>query len=426
MIKSNRIYRKLLGCKKSLEVANFCTATSIIPESKVPVSKFRPRRALIVSKLTKYEFEQIRHPIMNEEELEKFLRNRGTDYEALLYYHNLHKNIEFEVAKGFKDQGVDVKVVNRLNICPDNHLKWGDIIVPVGGDGTFLLAAGRASPSFTERQHTPVVGFNSDPKRSEGRLMLPKQYTSNIPDAVKKILTGDFKWMNRSRIRITLLGNNANIPYPIDLHEYNVGPVDHKDHFIDGPTILHKIDEAHHKDTKRMLPYLALNEVFIGETVSARVSHLHLRIDNEEKVTKTKSSGLCVSTGTGSTSWHTSINRLTKKNVQELLDILKKQASILNGVDPAKIADEFNNNLVFPPDDPRLCYSIREQICVGVWPNPKGLESRGFAKTIFVKSRCIDAGLVIDGSIAYPFNDGTRALLEIHPSDALLTVNMNE
>ena len=25
-------------------------------------------------------------------------------------------------------------------------------------------------------------------------------------------------------------------------------------------------------------------------------------------------------------------------------------------------------------DDPRLCYSIREQICVGVWPNPKGKE----------------------------------------------------
>lgn len=77
-------------------------------------------------------------------------------------------------------------------------------------------------------------------------------------------------------------------------------------------------------------------------------------------------------------------------------------------------------------DDPRLCYSIREQICVGVWPNPKGLESRGFATTFFVKSRCIDASLVIDGSIAYPFNDGTRALLEIHPSDALLTVNLKE
>jgi NAD+ kinase len=34
------------------------------------------------------------------------------------------------------------------------------------------------------------------------------------------------------------------------------------------------------------------------------------------------------------------------------------------------------------------------------------------------------AGLVIDGSIAYPFNDGTKVLLEVHPEDALLTITM--
>lgn len=98
-------------------------------------------------------------------------------------------------------------------------------------------------------------------------------------------------------------------------------------------------------------------------------------------------------------------------------------------------------------EDPRLCYSIREQICVGVWPNPKGFESRNFANNLYIKSRCIDAsklqyshadlcddlisrvlisGLVIDGSIAYPFNDGTKSLLEVLPEDALLTIKMKE
>lgn len=284
----------------------------------------------------------MRHCVMNAEELEKFLRNRGTDYEAVMYYHTLHKSVEQKVAHEFRNQGVEVKVVTRLNISPDNHLKWADIIVPVGGDGTFLLAAGRASPLFTERTHTPVIGFNSDPKRSEGRLMLPKQYSTNIAGAVKKILTGDFRWMRRSRIRITLLGTSANIPHPIDLHEYNVGPVDHKDVFIE------TANGAPSKLSKRMLPYLALNEVFIGETVAARVSHLHLKIDDADRFTKTKSSGLCVSTGTGSTSWLTSINRLSDKNVETLLDILKRHASTINGVDPSKIADEYNENLVFP------------------------------------------------------------------------------
>lgn len=199
----------------------------------------------------------MRHPVMNADELEKFLRNRGTDYEAVMYYHNLHKNVEIEVAKTFQQLGVDVKVTNRVTISPDD-MKWADVIVPVGGDGTFLLAAGRASPFFTDRQHMPVIGFNSDPKRSEGRLMLPKQYTTNVVGALKKILSGQLKWMHRSRIRITLLGNNANILHPIDLHEYNVGAVEHKDVFIENPRLK---NECHAKETKRMLPYLALNEV---------------------------------------------------------------------------------------------------------------------------------------------------------------------
>lgn len=67
-------------------------------------------------------------------------------------------------------------------------LSWADVIIPIGGDGTFLLAAGRANPLFSQIQHKiPVVGFNSDPKRSEGRLMLPKHYSSNPEDAVKQI-----------------------------------------------------------------------------------------------------------------------------------------------------------------------------------------------------------------------------------------------
>lgn len=35
------------------------------------------------------------------------------------------------------------------------------------------------------------------------------------------------------------------------------------------------------------------------------------------------------------------------------------------------------------------------------------------------------AGLVIDGSIAYPFNDGAKALLEVHPEDSLLTISIS-
>lgn len=86
-------------------------------------------------------------------------------------------------------------------------------------------------------------------------------------------------------------------------------------------------------------------------------------------------------------------------------------------MDVKAICDEYNNQLIFPAgkcfstnikkikfnwilyfclyiiltDDPRLCYSIREQICVGVWPNPKGFDSHGFCRSMLIKSRCMDA-----------------------------------
>lgn len=89
------------------------------------------------------------------------------------------------------------------------------------------------------------------------------------------------------------------------------------------------------------------------------------------------------------------------------------------------IATQYNQNLRFGPDDPRLCYSIREQICVGVWPSPRNFKARKFVNNLFVKSRCIDANLVIDGSISYPFNDGAKALLEVYPEDSLLTISLD-
>jgi NAD+ kinase len=235
--------------------------------SQAKNNKLRIRKALIVTKITRYEFEKIRHPELNDSELEEKIRCRGTDYDALKYYHNLHKGVEEKVIASFKNAGVEVKLVNRLTINRD-CLRWTDIIVPVGGDGTFLLAASRASPLFIDNS-VPIVGFNSDPKRSEGRLMLPKQFTTDVDDAVKRIQTGEFDWMHRSRIRITILNTNGNAPVPIDLHEYNTAPVEHKEVIVNEPSLIDQINgngsaEKKKKFTKRMLPYLALNEVKIN------------------------------------------------------------------------------------------------------------------------------------------------------------------
>ena len=66
------------------------------------------------------------------------------------------------------------------------------------------------------------------------------------------------------------------------------------------------------------MPVLALNEVFLGESLSSRVSYLEVKFDNNP-VMKTRNSGLCISTGTGSTSWTFNISKLTHQSVETIL-----------------------------------------------------------------------------------------------------------
>lgn len=73
-------------------------------------------------------------------------------------------------------------------------------------------------------------------------------------------------------------------------------------------------------------------------------------------------------------------------------------------------------------DDPKLCYSIRDLIVTDAMSVPKGMHPRGFCRKITVRSQCHDAGLVLDGGIAVPFNFGTIAEIETFPEDSLRTI----
>lgn len=80
--------------------------------------------------------------------------------------------------------------------------------------------------------------------------------------------------------------------------------------------------------------------------MSARASHLEISLDNGEP-TGIKCSGLCVSTGTGSSSWHLSMNRLSVQTVAEIFDILKLDAKDGNENNAAVTAKEYNSRLIF-------------------------------------------------------------------------------
>ncbi|MCL4125370.1 UNVERIFIED_CONTAM: hypothetical protein GTU68_010032, partial [Idotea baltica] len=114
---------------------------------------------------------------------------------------------------------------------------------------------------------------------------------------------------------------------------------------------------------RRVLPVLSLNEVFIGECVSARVSYLEIGMDGQKRV-KQKCSGLIVSTGTGSTSWTYSVNKLTEQNMEDILTIVKEETGFpLSDTDPRfirKVTDKFNEMLIINPEEHRMVYTIRD------------------------------------------------------------------
>ncbi|XP_066143092.1 NAD kinase 2, mitochondrial isoform X2 [Euwallacea fornicatus] len=361
-------------------------------------------QVLVVSKLSRFEYEKKKFKNLTDKEMLDKLRRRGTDVEKLIRYHDLHKKFEDNVVNTLKNMGVAFKVVDRYQYTIED-VENSDIVLPVGGDGTFLLAA-----SMVNNNQKPVVGFNSDPNRSEGYLCLPKKYSTNIRDAIERLNYGKFEWLMRSRIRTTVLVRSHQDLVPKYLHDNEFDLFPRKTEFIA-------------KDqTPNILPILALNEVFMGETFSARVSHLQMRLNGSTENTNLKCSGVCISTGTGSTSWHLSINRLPVQNVAELLRLIDIEPTEGKDSLATVLSDIYNKNLVFRPDDKRMAYTIRELISAAVWPDPKGIKPRGFAKKIEVKSKCFDASLVIDGGVSFSFNDGTTALLEIRPEDALRTV----
>jgi len=388
-------------------------------------AQFKPKKAAILTKVSRYEFEKLRHDQLTEKQLEDELTSRGSNYAAVRHHHNIHKATEVSVAETLENAGIETKMVKRFEYN-DEVVNWADIIVTTGGDGTFLMGASKIL-----NRGKPIIGINTDPARSEGHLCLPKHFSFNIKEAVELLLSGQFRWFFRRRLRITLIGDLAKInQIPVELHEQQLHYPEYR--YMDLMTETgcdHPFKEARTSETEstRTLPILALNEIYIGESLSSRVSYLELQMD-QEPVFKSRNSGLCIATGTGSTSWIFNINKLTHHAVESLLKITFETTRFPLNWKDYKLVDsvtsKFNNQLVYDAESPVLSYTLRDPISVGTFPSPAETRPRGKAKKIAVKSRCFDACLVIDGSLSYKFNDGTKAIIEILDEDALRTVQL--
>ena len=101
------------------------------------------------------------------------------------------------------------------------------------------------------------------------------------------LLSGKFRWFFRRRLRITLTGDPDKINQPpVELKEQQLQYPEYRymdlmsetssdDNIIDHPF---KETTNDNMEVSRTLPILALNEIYIGESLSSRVSYLEIQV----------------------------------------------------------------------------------------------------------------------------------------------------
>ncbi|XP_056370014.1 NAD kinase 2, mitochondrial isoform X3 [Oenanthe melanoleuca] len=375
---------------------------------------FRPSRVAVVVKTTRYEFEQQRYRYagLSEEDLKQLLALKGSNYAGLLERHRIHtKNVE-HVVDSLRNERIEVRLVKRREYNEET-VRWADAVISAGGDGTMLLAASKVFDKFK-----PVIGINTDPERSEGHLCLPVKYTHSFPEALQKLYRGEFRWQWRQRIRLYLEGTGINTT-PVDLHEQQLSQEQHSRAHINERFQ----DQRSDISGPHLLPVRALNEVFIGESLSSRenfksckpsfkfslhrASYYEISVD-DGPWEKQKSSGLNVCTGTGSKAWSYNINKVAHQAIEEILKI---------------VTNDYNESLLYSPEEPKMFFSVREPIVNRVFSSSR---QRGFSSKVCVRSRCWDACMVVDGGTSFEFNDGAIASILIDTEDSLCTVLLEE
>ena len=136
-----------------------------------------------------------------------------------------------------------------------------------------------------------MLGINTDPTRSIGFLCNNKIYNDTKEKQIERIFDNldkqNFEYFYRQRI-------NFKIGNPM------TGEVTNK---------------------------LVLNEIFAAEKDTGKTSIYKLAVDNVE-LGKFKSSGIIISTGTGSSGWLFSARRITQSDVRTILNYLGNGESI--------------------------------------------------------------------------------------------------
>lgn len=166
-----------------------------------------------------------------------------------------HEVVCSSILESMKSHGINYDFTSLANL--NDTITGYDLVVCLGGDGTFLKAASHIEDD------TMIMGLNTDPDRSYCNFSCynPRIYLLE-PDAIwEKMMNGEFDILKRTRIELE---------------------------FYD--------EEDDTKPAKKWKNNYALNEVLFADTDVGKATAFRLKADQKEFVPY-KGSGVLISTG---------------------------------------------------------------------------------------------------------------------------------
>ena len=206
-------------------------------------------KVLIISKMTELEFDENKYGAAVDE----YHRLMKIDVSRLEENHEYHYSCLDRIVGAFRRYGVSPGIIKKQNLGRSDFKEHWDLIVPTGGDGTFMDAARYV------RDETMFFGIKSSPRSVGGH------YYANFSNAeaqIRKVMEGDFSVELRTRIEGSV---------------HNEIPVTD----------------------------LALNDLYIGDRYIVGYSRLEVRLRDE--AFEVGGNGIVFSTYHGRTGWYDNI-----------------------------------------------------------------------------------------------------------------------
>jgi len=393
-------------------------------------------RVLLVDKLTRYEAYLREHHAQCEKARVKFPNMYKT--------YVIHRRSSELIQKLLHQNGVEVTVYKSLSRSIEmSQLAEFDAVISAGGDGTFLDAASLISP-ISGTGHLPLFGLNTDPERSEGRLLMNKEGES-IESAVQRILEGDYTRLNRQRIHITIksdgspLGSTSPRSVTMATSPSHAHATHHPSPQTTPPSTCYPAAAVEKRASSEdgqmmmwmMLSHRPLNDVMVAALEAMPTVYCEVKVDDREPE-RQKHSGIIICTGTGSTAWAYNVSKVRPSVVEHVLEAFAdsqssnpeaqsaiRQALSNGGRDMVdEVTEAVNSTLVFDPEVPLLRWTIREPIENRVFQVSK---SSGHAHRVSVRPLSAPLYLFLDGLTTIPLNIDQTAYFTVDPQDALHT-----